>query len=192
MKKEILVFIFDGYADWECAYICSELNKLEDKYVVKTIGVDREPKKSMGGFTVIPDYSIDECPSDFEMILLIGGEAWEQKKNNSIKAVVDYAIKKNILVAAICGATIFLGEEGYLDEVKHTSNTLDYLKAYAPSYRGTKNYIERQAVNDRNIITANGTATLELAREIMIYLDAKPKKNINEWYEFNKKGFLLE
>ena len=89
MKKEILVFIFDGYADWECAYICSELNKLEDKYVVKTIGVDREPKKSMGGFTVIPDYSIDECPSDFEMILLIGGEAWEQKKNNSIKSIFE-------------------------------------------------------------------------------------------------------
>ena len=26
MKKEVLVFIFDGYADWESAYICSELN----------------------------------------------------------------------------------------------------------------------------------------------------------------------
>lgn len=26
MKKEVLVFIFDGYADWESPYICCELN----------------------------------------------------------------------------------------------------------------------------------------------------------------------
>ena len=36
MKKEILVFIFDGYADWEPAYVCAELNSSDTDYVVRT------------------------------------------------------------------------------------------------------------------------------------------------------------
>ena len=44
-------------------------------------------------------------------------------------------------------------------------------------------------MSDCNVITANGTATLEFAKEIMLYLKAKPVDKINEWYEFNKLGF---
>ena len=32
MKKEILVFIFNGYADWEPAYVCAELNSSDTDY----------------------------------------------------------------------------------------------------------------------------------------------------------------
>lgn len=189
MKKEILTFIFDGYADWESAYICSELNALETDYVVKTLSFDKEPKKSMGGFNIIPDYSMSDYPKNFEMLLLIGGNAWMEEKNNNIKPIVDYAVKNNILVAAICGATLFMGKNGYLDNRKHSSNTLEFLKSQTPNYKGDSNYVERQAVSDCNVITANGTATLEFTKEIMLCLKAKPKDKINEWYEFHKHGF---
>ncbi|WP_259473086.1 hypothetical protein [Clostridium estertheticum] len=42
---------------------------------------------------------------------------------------------------------------------------------------------------DSDIITANGTASLEFAREIMLYLNLKPVGKIDEWYKFNKLGF---
>lgn len=189
MKKEILAFIFDGYADWESAYICSELNAKETDYAVKTLSFDKEPKISMGGFHTIPYYSINDYPENFSMLILIGGNAWMEKKNNNIKPMVDYAFDHNIPVAAICGATFFMGENGYLDNRKHTSNTLELLKMQSPNYKGESNYIEKQAVSDCNVITANGTAALEFAKEIMIHLKAKPKDKINEWYEFNKQGF---
>lgn len=189
MKKEILTFIFDGYADWESAYICSELNVPETDYVVKTLSFDKEPKKSMGGFRTIPDYSINDYPKEFAMLLLIGGNAWMEKKNNNIKPVVDYALHHSIPVGAICGATFFMGESGYLDNRKHTSNTLEFLKLQSPHYKGESNYIEEQAVSDCNVITANGTAALEFAKEIMLYLKTKPADKINEWYNFNKMGF---
>ncbi|WP_411680149.1 DJ-1/PfpI family protein [Clostridium thailandense] len=80
MKKEVLVFIFDGYADWESAYICSELNGAEADYIVKTLSLDKEPKISMGGFRIIPDYSVSDYPKNFEMLLLIGGDAWKEHK----------------------------------------------------------------------------------------------------------------
>jgi putative intracellular protease/amidase len=189
MKKEILTFIFNGYADWESAYICSELNAPETDYVVKTLSFDKEPKKSMGGFHTIPDYSMNDYPKEFEMLLLIGGNAWMEEKNNNIKPIVDYAVESNIPVAAICGATFFMSENGYLDNRKHSSNTLEFLKSQAPNYKGESNYIEKQAVSDSNVITANGTATLEFTKEIMLYLKVKPEDNINEWYEFHKQGF---
>lgn len=59
----------------------------------------------------------------------------------------------------------------------------------AHNYKGEKNYIEKQTVSDDNVITANGTATLEFAKEIMLYLNAKPADKINEWYKFHKVGF---
>lgn len=189
MKKQVLVFIFDGYADYESVYICSELNKEESMYCVKTISFDKEAKISMGGFKIIPDYSIKDYPRDFAALLLMGGDAWIQKKNNDVKPLVEYALNHNILVGAICGATFFIGENGYLDNIKHTSNTLDFLKIQSPHYKGDKNYIEKQAVSDKRIITANGTAILEFAKEIMIILKTKPLNEINKWYEFNKKGF---
>lgn len=188
MKKEILTFIFDGYADWESAYICSQLNAPETDYVVKTLSFDKEPKISIGGFRTIPDYSINDYPKEFAMLILIGGNAWMEEKNNDIKPIVDHAISYNIPVAAICGATFFMGENGYLDNRKHSSNTLEFLKSQAPHYKGESNYIEKQAVSDSNVITANGTATLEFTKEIMLCLNAKPADKINEWYKFHKWG----
>ena len=38
------------------------------------------------------------------------------------------------------------------------------------------------------IITANGTASLEFAREIMLYLNVKTVEKIDEWYKFHKLG----
>lgn len=189
MKNEVLVFIFDGYADWEGAYICPELNSDETDYIVKAISFDKNPIHSMGSFSVVPDYSLEDCPKDFKALILLGGNAWSDHKNDNIKPIVDYAIENSILVAAICGATIFMADNNYINDIKHTSNTVDYLIANCPNYKGKDNYINNQAVTDKNIITANGTATLEFTREILLYLKAKSEYDINRWYEFHKKGF---
>lgn len=80
MRQEILVFIFDGYADWEPAFVCAELNSPETQYTVKTISLDLSPKVSMGGFRVIPDYSVTDYPKDFALLILTGGYAWLEQK----------------------------------------------------------------------------------------------------------------
>ena len=163
--KEVLVFIFDGFADWEPAYICAELNAPGTGYTVKTISFDKKAKVSMGGFHVIPDYAINDYPSDFSLLILTGGTAWIEQKNNDILPVVDYAISKHIPIGAICNAVNFMAENGYLDKIKHSGNTLEFMKAQAPHYKGDNNFLEVQAVCDSNIITANGSATLEFAKK---------------------------
>lgn len=105
MKKEVLIFISDGYADWEAGYISAELNKPESEYKVRTVSLNGENVHSMGGFTVVPDYTIDSLPAQFEMLILIGGTGWQD--NSAIIPVVEQCIQDRTPLAAICDATTF-------------------------------------------------------------------------------------
>lgn len=194
MTKEVLVFIFDGYADWEPAYVCSEINSLKNQssYVVKTVGLSKEGVRSMGGFYVIPDYDIHTYPEEFSFLMLTGGEAWIKHENEQVLPFVEDAINHQIPIGAICNATNFMAEHGYLDHIAHTGNTLAFMKMQAPSYKGDKNFVERQAVCDKNIITANGLGTLEFAKEVLLLLKVKPRKEVLDWYQQNKKGLFPE
>lgn len=189
MKNTVLVFIFDGYADWESAYASSKLNAPETGYIIKTLSLDKEPKTSMGGFRVLPDYSVDDFPADFAMLILLGGDAWMKQMNNAVLPVVEYAMKRRIPVGAICGATILLAENGYLNQIRHSGNTLEFTLKHAPHYSGNEYFVEKQAVCDSNVVTANGTASLEFAKEILLLLKAKPAASVLEWYNAHKSGY---
>ncbi|VBB05687.1 dj-1/pfpi [Lucifera butyrica] len=109
-------------------YVSSELNAPETGYAIKTLSLDLEPKTSMGGFRVLPDYSVADFPADFGMLILIGGYAWMKQLNNAVLPVVDYAIKKGIPVGAICNAANFMAENGYLDQIRHSGNTPEFMQ----------------------------------------------------------------
>jgi putative intracellular protease/amidase len=192
MKKEVLVFIFDGYADWESAYVCAELNAPDTQYTIKTLSFDRNIKVSMAGFKVLPDYSIEELPDDFSLLILTGGYAWMKQLNNAVLPVVEYAVKRKIPVAAICNAANFMAQHGYIDQIRHSGNTLFFMKEQAPHYKGEKYFLEKQAVCDKNIITANGSASLEFAKEILLLMKAKPVADVLKWYTLHKDGFYPE
>lgn len=189
MKKEILVFISENYADWEGAYVCSELNKAETNFVIRTLAVSNTPVKSMGGVTVIPDYTVNELPASFEMLILIGGTSWSKGKNESVQPVVDLCVNMKIPVAAICDACTFLADKGYLDCIEHTGNSSAYLEEFAPHYKGRKHFIEKQAVSASGFITANGTAAVEFAKEILKYLEVMQQDRLENWYQKFKVGF---
>jgi putative intracellular protease/amidase len=186
--KKVLVFLTDGFADWEASYVTAELNKSRTDYQVQTVAIDKDPKISMGGLTVLPDYSMDDVPETYSMLIMPGGTTWREEKNQQIKKLVRDCFEKNIPVAAICDATTFLGMHGFLDHHKHTGNSLPYLKEGAPDYRGEENYIDRQSVRDEGLITANGTAAIEFARNILEELKVYEGEDLQEWYELFKIG----
>ncbi|MEH6930496.1 MULTISPECIES: type 1 glutamine amidotransferase family protein [Priestia] len=190
--KNVLVFITDGFADWEASYVTAELNKPGKGFQVRTIAIDNHPKGSMGGLTVLPDYSLQDFSSKLEFVMLIipGGTGWREEKNHQVKKLVSFCFEHNIPVAAICDATTFLGNYGFLDQNKHTGNSLPYLKEAAPNYRGDENYIEAQSVSDGCLITANGSGALEFSRDILEKLNVLKGKELEEWYNLFKIGFI--
>lgn len=194
MKKEILFIILNDFADWEGAYIAPNLNAgvepgSESKYVVKTVAITKEPVVSIGGFKVLPDYGINDIPADYAGVVLIGGMSWLSPESEAIVPLVKEAIKNKKLVAGICNASVFLGMHGFLNEVKHTSNGLEYLKNYAgTNYTGERHYVNESAVRDGNIVTANGFSALEFSYEILYALEADTPQKIERSFRMNKTG----
>ncbi|AFM41483.1 transcriptional regulator containing an amidase domain and an AraC-type DNA-binding HTH domain [Desulfosporosinus acidiphilus SJ4] len=191
MKKVVLFVILDKYADWEAAYLSSLILSLgQDEYSVKTVSLTKDIIQSIGGFTVLPDYDIQSAPTDFEGLILIGGMSWRNESAQQVKLLVQNALNNRKVLGGICDASAFLGTIGVLNNVSHTSNDLNDLKQWAGnSYTGEEKYIMQQAVRDNNIITANGTASLEFAKEVMLALGAAPENRILEFYNFHKLGY---
>lgn len=191
MKKTILFVILQQYADWEAAYLSSGINMLGDgSYEIKTVSLINESIASIGGFHTVPDYDIKSIHSEYEALILIGGMTWRDEMAKQIKPLVEECFKKGKVLGGICDASAFLGTVGILNNVNHTSNDLNDLKKWAGnSYTGEEKYIMQQAVSDKNVITANGTAALEFAKEVMLTLKVAPENNIIEWYNFHKLGY---
>jgi transcriptional regulator GlxA family with amidase domain len=188
-KKEVLIVILDEFADWEMSYITAFLN-LSEKYVTKVVSINKEIVKSIGGLNVLPDYTTEEIPTNFYGLILIGGNSWRKPNSNKIIPVVEQAISLGVPLGAICDATVFMGRHGWLNHVKHTSNEVNDLKNYAKdNYQNEQNYVFEQAVTDNNIVTANGSATLEFAKELLILLEVYSKDQINQLYNFHKVGY---
>lgn len=109
--------------------------------------------------------------------------------NKNEKALVEDCRQKDKVLAGICDASAFLGTIGALNEALHTSNDLNDLKQWAgTNYTGEQKYIAKQAVSDKNVITANGTAPMEFAKEILLALDVAAEEKILDWYNFHKLG----
>lgn len=190
MEKTVLFFILDQFSDWESAYLSSFILALgQGRYRVKTVSLTKNRVRSLGGFTVLPDYDLESAPADFEGLVLVGGMSWRTEAARQVMPLVKRAIDNKKVLGAICDASAFLGTIGVLNHVKHTSNDLNALKQWAGSaYTGEADYIMQPAVNDRNIITANGTASLEFTKEVMLALKAAPEDKILAWYDFYKLG----
>jgi putative intracellular protease/amidase len=195
MKPENVLFvILDEYADWEAASLAAALNEKpeqgEQKYGVKTVSLTKEPISSIGDFRTVPDYAVEEVGDDFAGLVLIGGNSWRKEESQTVMKLVQKALDGNKVLGAICDATVFLGMNGVLNDISHTSNRLHELQeAAGENYTNEAQYQEQQAVRTGNIITANGSAFLEFGKEVMTALESAPQAEIDEWYDFFKSGY---
>ena len=187
--KKILYVILEQWADWELAYISSAVNMLGNgKFENKTVSLTKDTVLSIGGVKCLPDYDLQSAPSDYDALILIGGMAWHNENAMQIKPLIDDCIKNGKALGAICDACRFLGSVGALNGAKHTANDLNELKQYS-AYTNEQGFVHRQAVSDNNVITANGTAALEFAQEILKALSVASDEQIKGWYDFHKLGF---
>ncbi|MCL2362385.1 MAG: DJ-1/PfpI family protein [Defluviitaleaceae bacterium] len=194
-KKEVLFLLTEHWADWYIGQAMAQVSFADD-YVSKTISIDKHPKTSIGGLKAEIDYSIEEYQSldNLALIVLVGGGSWRNNRYDEIADFVSKANNSNIPVAAICGATVFLAKHGFLNNVMHTSNGLDFFKERLEdekNYTGWDHFTFSQSINDGGFITANETAALEFAREIMLVLaedEADFVEYINDWYKKHKHG----
>ncbi|MBO0450714.1 DJ-1/PfpI family protein [Candidatus Enterococcus murrayae] len=161
--KTALFVLLDQYADWEGAYLLSLLNQRND-WQIKTAS-NLPQVESIGGLQTVVDLKFSEINQRIDLLVLIGGNSWNIH-SQELYRIIEKQLLHEMPVAAICGAVDYLARHGFLEEYKHTGNARAVLQAF-PSYRTPENFYERQAVSDRNLVTANGTAALEFTEFVL-------------------------
>lgn len=196
--KTVLFILLDEFADWEAAFLATALRAgvmpgRAGSYRVKYAAPRGKYVRSIGGMTVAPDCDTSRLPDDCAGLVLVGGMSWQKSEAEEIVPLVGEALSRGVLVGAICNASAFLAAHGFLNDVRHTGNTLEMLQAWGGDrYTGSALYEERQAVRDGNIVTANGSGYLEFTRECLLRLEADTPESIAASYAFNKQGFCKE
>ncbi len=191
--KKVYLYVFNTMSDCEYGHLIAELNS--GRYFKKelaplkvvTVGANNEIITTMGGLSIKPDISLDECTLESnDLLVLPGGTTWGESIHHPILKKIGEALKLGTIVAAICGATEGLANFGYLDSRKHTSNDLEYIKMVCPNYKGEQLYKMEPAVCDENLITASGVAPLEFAMEVLKKIDVFAPDTLHSWYNLNK------
>lgn len=176
-------------ADWEISFLTSELvskryfkNQNEDVTILK-VGSTKAPIKTMGGMIINPDITVNEMDTNInDLLILPGADTWFEQDNQKIIKVAKDRIEKGLKIAAICGATGALAKAGALNNKKHTSNDIEYLKMFSPEYTGEAYYVNEPVIKDENLITASGLAPIEFTYEIIKQLDLFSEETLSAWY----------
>lgn len=196
MSNEILYLLLPDFAAHEMVYLAQAVAsddfalKSNPKYINKIVAPTMDPIKSIAGFRTIPDYSFDTIPADYAALVLIGGFGWTTPLAEQVVPIVRNAIEQGKITGAICNAASFMAANGFLNDVSHTGNGLDQLQQWGgDNYTNPGMYRHCQAVSDKNIVTANGSAALEFAKELLILLDNDTPERIEMFYQFHKQGF---
>lgn len=191
----VYVYVLETLADWELGYVTSELHsgrffkKDAERVSLKTVSYSKEPIHTMGGLTVIPDCLINDIVvSETSVLLLPGADTWNDPRHGAILKKAGEFLSIGATVGAICGATTALANYGLLDNRRHTSNGQGFLEMFCPTYKGQNFYIDEPSVADNNLITANPTASLLWAKQILERLDVFQANTLEFWYEYFSTG----
>ena len=192
MRNIVLLVLTEYWADWEAAYAIAGINEKQG-YIVKTIAMDLLPKVSIGGLRAEIDYCVCDYDdfNDVGIVILPGGYTWMENNYEEISNFIKRAKDSAVPIAAICGATLFLGKHGFLNNIIHTGDDQEYFLetlSCENGYKGKENFVPAQLVNDNGFITANETAALDFAVEIFKTLGIGSNEEIAQWKDKYKSG----
>lgn len=191
----VYVYAPDALADWELGHITAELNsrrffrKDAPEVSVKTVGISKEPIRTMGGFTIVPDCVIGGIAANKESVLILpGANTWDDPRHGAVIEKAGALLSAGAMVCAICGATAALANAGLLDRRPHTSNGAGYLEMFSPCYKGQRFYVDQPSIADHNLITAGSAGALPWARQIIKRLDVFRADTLEAWYAYFSTG----
>lgn len=191
----VYVYVLDTLADWELGHVTAELHsgrffkKGAPGVSLKTVGCTKEPVRTMGGMTVIPDCAVDEVAVCAQSVLLLpGADTWDHPKHGAVLEKAARLLDAGGTVCAICGATAALARAGALDRRPHTSNGPGFLEMVAPGYQGQGFYVDEPSVADGSLITAGSTGALPWAKQILARLDVFQADTLAAWYDYFRTG----
>jgi putative intracellular protease/amidase len=191
MTKTVHLAVYDTLADWEVGYAVANINTPvwhDGGYQVVTVTETADPVTTMGGMCIAPAMTLNDLRAqDSELLILPGAMTWDTGGNRRFAGAARSFLDAGVPVAAICGATYGLADEGLLDGREHTSSALEYLET-ASNYRGRDEYRDEPAVTDRDLITAGPANPVDFARHVFARLGLMTHDVLEAWYSLYRSG----
>ncbi|AEQ51952.1 DJ-1/PfpI family protein [Pelagibacterium halotolerans] len=163
--ETITIVLTEGYSDWEIGVLAGT-GRAYYGAEIGFVSADGGPVTAVSGLKTeaLERFSAPKGG----VVVVCGGPAFESDTPPEIEGRLKQAHENGCVIAGICGATLALARAGLLDDVAHTSNGLDYLRAVG-GYRGAAHYRDQpQAVRDGRIITAPAPAPASFAFEVLM------------------------
>jgi putative intracellular protease/amidase len=158
----------------------------EERYALRLCGLALDPVTAMGGLCLRPDITLPEIRPDAGNVLILpGGDTWLDPVQAPVLEMAGRFLKNELVIAAICGATMGLAQAGLLNSRPHTGNNLDTLKMFCPGYTGERYYVDEPAVTDGNLITASGLAPVDFACHVIRKLGVMRESTLDAWYNLH-------
>ncbi len=178
--KKALIFLFDGFAEFEVNI--ASLFLISKEFEIITATVDGKTVTGEGGFLCQPHVAIEHIEvADYEVLIVPGGHIFEHLENEKLLSIVNELHKQNKWIAGICAGTSLLHAAGVLNKKKFsTSLTPDEKQlAHLHEWKYKQN---KDVTVDGKIITAVGSAYVEFATEIMkqlnLFNETEAKENL--------------
>ncbi|MCG8332300.1 MAG: DJ-1/PfpI family protein [Chitinophagales bacterium] len=164
---------------------------------VYTVSVTKEPIKSLGMLTIIPDYDITDCPQPDILAFFGGGTPLELSKNPDVMEWIIKTLDETPVQFSVCTGAYFLGEAGYLDHQMATTYHLwidDLQDRYPKSkVKGNVRFVD----NGKVITTAGVSAGIDGALHLVSKLKGRlAAQEIAKGIEYDKwipdEGFVFD
>ncbi|WP_102275369.1 DJ-1/PfpI family protein [Cytobacillus massiliigabonensis] len=163
MKPKVLLFIFNGYCEFE---IASAISMLRDTHDLHTFSLKKLPCYSEAGLITMPNFSIDEInPNKYEILIIPGGDLKPIANAEELFVLVNNFFNLGKNIAAICSGVYVLAKAGVLNNLSYTVTLSKEQRNFLGVF-DERNYRYKEIVIQENVITAQGHAYVEFGIQV--------------------------
>ncbi|MFB7305165.1 DJ-1/PfpI family protein [Heyndrickxia sporothermodurans] len=198
IKRKALLFIFEGYSEFEISTAISMLRSTHDLH---TVGFEKKAYKSEAGLTTLPDLIIDEVNiGEYDVLIIPGGDLKPIVENdtNQLMDMTKRFAEAGKITAAICSGVYVLAKAGILNDIPYTltltKEQREFLGCFQENY-----FCYLPTVSYQNIITAQGHAYVlfgielnkmirDVSPEALDFYSGKRNKMMEERYDKSNKS----
>ncbi len=192
MNKRILVYFYEGMADFEFSGAAVILGWLLD-FRIDSFAFRNGPVKALTGLMYHPSLDwegIKETGVDaFDGIIIPGGTINEFPE--ALLELVRAFDKQDKLVAAICAGPEYLGKAGILEGRRFTASFTqeEMEKLIQAGIFPKTGWTSEKVVRDKNVITADGFSFIDFGVEIGDFFNGYKSAEEKESLRNGLKGF---
>jgi transcriptional regulator GlxA family with amidase domain len=156
------------------------------EFKVYTVAAEQAPIISQGFLKVVPEYSVDNCPTP-DIVVLPGGATNIPLSNKKVMAWISEIASGLVVGLSVCTGAYLLAKAGLLDGLKATTwyGTIDRFREFAPKTEVLEN--TRFVDNGKFVTTAGVSAGIDGALHVVSkLLGAETARKTAQYMEYDK------